>query len=197
MLSIFFALGTLTMFFHWAMVLLPLAAIYFGRKALHQIERMPEEYAGRAMAKTGIWLAAGLGIIFTVFWIFWRSEVPHGYQEIDYSQLEPNPNHKGEIVPPEAQKLSDNKTRVYIKGYMLPPQRGRSAGLTKFSICRTSDMCKFGMNIARPCDEIHVELTGDPINYSSYQIGIGGVFKVDSDRGPQPYYLIEADYIYH
>ena len=58
------------MFFDWAMVFFPLAAIYFGRKALRQIERMPEEYTGRAMAKTGIWLAAGLGIIFTGFWIF-------------------------------------------------------------------------------------------------------------------------------
>ena len=68
--------------------------------------------------------------------------------------------------------------------------------LTKFSICRNSDMCKFGMNLARPEDQIHIELTGDrQINYTSYQIGVGGKFLVPDDRFPQPYYLIQADYI--
>ena len=86
---------------------------------------------------------------------------------------------------------------VYIRGYIIPPARGGTEKLTKFSICRNSDYCKFGrMNYARPEDQIHIVMTGDrEVNYTSYQIGIGGKFQIPDDRYPQPYYLIEADYI--
>ena len=49
-------------FFRWLASLLPLAAIYFGLKALGQIERVPEEYSGRRWLKIGIGLGAGLGV---------------------------------------------------------------------------------------------------------------------------------------
>ena len=67
---------------------------------------------------------------------------------------------------------------VYIRGYIIPPARGGTGKLTKFSICRNSDYCKFGrMNYARPEDQIHIVMTGDrEVNYTSYQIGIGGKF---------------------
>jgi hypothetical protein len=193
-LSIVCAVATLTMFFSVWLVAFPLAAIYLGYEALVRIERMPEVYTGRAVAKTGIWLGACLGILFLGWSIFGRSQVPHGYLQLDYSVLEPDPNSKIR-VPNAAQELSNNKTKVYIRGYMLPPQRGQSTGMTKFAICRTSDQCKFAMlNGARPEDQIHVELSGDlTIKYSLGEIGVGGYFSVESDQSPQPYYLIRAD----
>ena len=51
------------MFFGWLAAALPLAAIYFGLKALGQIDRLPEEYTGRRLAQVGIGLGAGLGIL--------------------------------------------------------------------------------------------------------------------------------------
>jgi hypothetical protein len=192
--SVAFALATATMFFHWAMVLFPLLAVYCGCESLRQIERSPEEYTGRPLAKTGIWLGAGLGIAFLGWWIFLRSGVPPGYQPLDYSILEPDLKMK-DRVPGAALELTGKN--VYVRGYIILPPRGRREGLTKFSICRNSDQCKFGMNLARPEDQIHIELTGDrEVNYTSYQIGIGGKFLVPDDRYPQPYYLIQADYIH-
>jgi len=192
-LSIAFAIATLAMFFQWTMVFLPLLAIYFGYEALRQIERTPEVYTGRIAAKTGMWLAGSLGIAFLGWWVFVRSEIPPGYQVLDYSVLEADPKMKGRI-PSAALELVGKK--VYVRGYIIPPARGGADHLTKFSICRNSDFCKFGrMSYARPEDQIHIEMTGDrEISYSTYQIGIGGRFQIPEDRYPQPYYLIQVDY---
>jgi hypothetical protein len=193
-LSILCAVGTVAMFFGWAFAVFPLAAIYCGRRALEQIRRTPEEFAGLKLATIGVWLGAGLGVVFSGWLIFGRSEVPHGYQPLDYSILEPDQNNKGR-VPNAAQELSNNKTKVYVRGYMLPPERGQWTG-TKFSICRMSDRCPYAiMNSTRPEDEIHVEMAGDrTMKYTIGEIGVGGYFSVDSDQNRQPYYLIKADY---
>ena len=194
-LSIVCAIATLTTFFSSGLRSSQLAALYFGLKALDQIERMPEEYTGRPLAKTGMWTAAIIGIPLLGWSLFLKSNVPHGYQVLDYSKLELDPNSKSR-VPNAAQELSNNKTKVFVRGYMLPPPRGQWTGLTKFSICRNSDMCKFAMmNGSRPEDQIHIEMTGDrTMKYTSGEIGIGGYFSVESDQSPQPYYLIKADY---
>jgi hypothetical protein len=193
-LSIVSAIATLAMIFGWPFIVFPLAAYYCGRTALLKIRRSPEEYTGVQLAKTGIGLGVGLGVIFSGWLVFGKSDVPHGYQVLDYATLEPDPNSHGR-VPSAAMDLSNKQTNVFVRGYMLPPPRGQSTGLTKFSICRTSDMCKFGMNLARPEDQIHIELTGDrTMRYTTGEIGIGGRFSVETDQYPQPYYLIKADY---
>ena len=192
-LSIVSAIATLTMFFTVWLFPIPLAAIYFGYEALGQIKRLPEQYTGREAAIVGMLAGALFGTFFLVA-SFWRSAVPHGYQVLDYSILEPDPNSKSR-VPNAALELSNNTTnKVYVRGYMLPPPRGQWTGLTKFSICRNSDMCKFAMmNGSQPQDQIHIVLTGDrTMKYTSGEIGIGGRFSVKSDESPQPYYQIEA-----
>ena len=94
--SAVFGLGSAAMIFATTVVgwlllaVLPLAAIYFGRKALDQIRRMPEEFTGRWLAQAGIGLATALGIVGGVL-IFFGSEVPHGYQVLDWAALEPDP----------------------------------------------------------------------------------------------------------
>jgi hypothetical protein len=196
-LCIVCAIATLTTFFNSWLSIFALAALYFGYKALDQIERVPEEYTGKLLAKAGMWAAVIVGIPLLGWSLFLRSEVPHGYEVLDYSKLEPDPNSK-DRVPNTALELSNNKTKVYVRGYMLPPSRGQWTGLTKFSICRNSDMCKFAMmNGSRPEDQIHIEMTGDrTMKYTTGEIGIGGYFSVDSDQSPQPYYLIKADFTY-
>lgn len=192
-LSVVCGAASATMFwpFEWWASPSPLAAIYFGLKALGQIERLPEEYTGQRLAKIGIGLGAGLGLLLSGWLIFGSREVPHGYQVLDYAALEPNTNER---VSSAAQELSDKKTKVYVRGYILPGRR--QLRLTEFSICRTSDQCKYVMKQAyRATDLIRIELTGDrTIDYTTHQIGIGGIFRADKDS-PTPY-SIQGDYVY-
>ena len=109
-------------FFGWLASPLPLAAIYFGWKALGQIDRMPEEYTGQPLAKTGIGLGAGLGILLSGWLIFGGSEVPHGYQEIELPILSPIPtrNLKGFRRRPWNWRRQENQglcPRVYLAGH--------------------------------------------------------------------------------
>ena len=195
-LSVVCGAASVLMIFGWPLAFLPLAAIYFGLKARGQIERVPEEYTGQRPAKIGIGLGAGLGILLGGCLIFFNNEVPHGYLEIkDYSILEPNPNNKTELVPPSALELDQKKTKVYVRGYMLPGRR--QTGLTEFSICRTADQCRFAQKSYRPTDLIRVKLSGDrTIDYTTHQIGVGGIFHVDLQSLSGTPYSIDGDYLY-
>ena len=76
--------GTATaamIYFEWLASPLPLVAIYFGLKALGQIQHAPEDYSGTVLAKVGIGLGTGLGLLFSAWLIFFGGGVPHGYQQ--------------------------------------------------------------------------------------------------------------------
>ena len=183
-------------FFGWLAAPLPLAAIYFGVKGLRQIRRLPEEYTGQWLAKIGRGLGAGLGILLSGWLILFGSEVPHGYQVLDWSDLEPDTS-KHEAVPATALALGDpdKRTKIYVRGYIVPGRR--QVQLTEFSICRTSDQCRFAIKANRPTDLIHIELTGDrTINYTTHQIGVGGVLRIDPDSPNGTPYHFKADYVY-
>ena len=154
---------------------------------------MPEEYTGRQLAQVGMGLAAGLGILLSGYLLFFRSEVPHDCQVLQWSDLEPDP--KVETFRKAAVELSQKKTKIYVRGYMLPGRR--QTGLTGFSICRTSDQCRFAQRSNRPIDLIHIELTGDlTIDYTTHQIGVGGIFQVDENSPYGTPYSIQATYLY-
>jgi hypothetical protein len=194
-LSLACGIASVAMIFGWLAAVLPLAAVYFGLRALGQIERLPEEYTGKRLAQVGLGLGAGLGIVLGGWLIFGGSEVPHGYKILNYADLEPDPNNKKELVPSGALELSDKKTKVYVRGYMLSGRR--LARLTEFSIVRTNDQCSFVQKTNRPTDLIRVELTGDrTIDFTTYQIGVGGIFHVDPECPNGTPYSIKADYIY-
>lgn len=181
-------------FVGWPAAILPAASIYFGVKALGQIDRLPEEYTGRRLAQVGMGLGAGLGIVLAGWLIFVGNEVPHGYQVLEYADLEPDPKIKNEVISKAAEELSDKKTKVYVRGYIVPGRR--QLGLKEFSICRTSDQCRFANKQGyRPSDLIRIELTGDrTLDYTTHQIGVGGIFHADRDS-PTPY-SIQGDYLY-
>ncbi len=195
-LSVVCGVATATMIiFGWLGALLPLAAVYFGLKGLGQIQRTPEEYSGQRLAKIGIGLGAGLGILLSAWLIFFASKVPHGYQELNWADLEPEANKKNERIPAAALALGDpnKKTKVYVRGYILPGRQ--QVRLKEFSICRTSDQCRFAIKANNPTDLIHVELMGDrTIDYTTYEIGIGGIFEVDPDFSNGTPYHLKADY---
>ena len=115
----------------------------FRSKSLDADPCLPEEYTGRWLAKIGIGAGAGLGILLSGWLLFFGNEVPHGYQVLDWSDLEPDPNDKHEAVPATADKLDDpnKKIKIYVRGYILPGRRQMQ--LKEFSVCRTSDQCRF------------------------------------------------------
>jgi len=194
-LSVACGAATVAMFFvGWFAVPLPLAAIYFGFRALGQIRRLPEEYTGQPLAQIGRGLGIGLGILLSGWLIFVGSEVPHGYQVLEWADLTPDSNGK---IPETAAKLADPNKWIYVRGYILPGRK--TLQLTEFSICSTSDQCRFTYKANRPTDLIHIELMGDKtINYTTRQIGVGGRFHVDENymsNGTQPYRL-EGNYVY-
>ena len=191
-LSVVCGAASATMFIlRWLTAFFPLAAIYFGVKALAQIERVPEEYTGRRLAQAGIGLGAAFGILLGGWLIFVASEVPHGYQVLDWADLEPDPKNQHEIVPSSAFELNDKK--VYVRGYILPGRQ--QLRLKEFSICRTSDQCRFATKTNRPIDLIHIELMGDrTIDFTTHQIGIGGIFHVDDKPLNGKFYGIKGDY---
>ena len=122
--------------------------------------------------------------------------MPHGYQVLDWSDLEPDPS-KHEAVPATALALGDpdKRTKIYVRGYIVPGRR--QVQLKEFSICRTSDQCRFAIKANRPTDLIHIELTGDrTINYTTHQIGVGGILRIDPDSPNGTPYHFKADYVY-
>jgi len=70
--------------------------------------------------------------------------------------------------------------------------------LKEFTICRSSDMRRFGSPNAKTSDPIRVVLAGDlTIDVTMPEIGVGGIVRVDNDAtGNTPYY-IDASYLQH
>jgi hypothetical protein len=189
LLSLVCGLASATMFFGWLLSFLPLLALYFGWEALCQIERVPEEYTGKSLAKTGMGLGAVLGILLGGWLIFGSNEVPHGYQVLDWADLKPDAAGR-----PQDSARQHEKQRIYIHGYMLSGKQ--LVRLNEFSICRTSDQCKYSMPAIKNNDLIRIKLAGDLVtDFTNRQIGVGGIFHVDETSGGT-LYTIDADYLY-
>ena len=63
------------------------------------------------------------------------------------------------------------------------------------SICRTGDQCRFAIKANRPTDLIHIELMGDgTMDYTTHEIAVGGMYRVNPDFPNGTPYLIKADY---
>ena len=146
---------------------------------------------GAATGQNRHWPGGRFGNLASAWLIFFASKVPHGYQELNWADLEPDANKKNERIPSTALALGDpnKKTKVYVRGYILPGRQ--QVRLKEFSICRTSDQCRFAIKANNPTDLIHVELMGDrTIDYTTYEVGLGGIFEVDPDfSNGTPYHL--------
>jgi hypothetical protein len=191
-LSVVCGAGTVAMaFFSWLGSPLPVAAILFGRMALGKIRRAPEEYSGQILAKIGIGLGAGLGIALSMWLLFFSGGVPSGYKVLDWADLELK---NGNFSPAILELADPNKrNKVYVRGYILPGRQ--MVRLNEFSICRTSDQCRFAIKTNRPIDLIHIVLTADrTMDYTTHEIGVGGIFKVDANSPYGTPYSLEVDY---
>src|SRR5215813_13146043 len=87
----------------WWLALIPFAGVILGFVALRTIRNQPQEYTGRGAAIAGI----ALGILFCVggfgrLGYIHATEVPTGYERVDYSLLQPQPEDPPNSIPPEA-----------------------------------------------------------------------------------------------
>jgi hypothetical protein len=182
---------------NWFFVFVPLVGVMAGWKALRQLRRCGEVQTGVALARAGIVTSVLFGLSGMVFLRFVMREVPHGYKEITFQDLQPGP---GEFVPRYALELQPTMSfdqKVFIKGFIYP---GRGTQKIKeFLLVPTLGHCSFCMPQIRSTDLIRVKLVSDlTVDYRSTEIGVGGRLRVNLEaaRNPwgQPPYSLEADY---
>jgi hypothetical protein len=163
----------------WWLALIPLAGVILGLVALRKIHNQPQEYTGHGVAIAGI----VLGIL---FWLggFGRlgyihaTEVPSGYERVDYSRLQPQPDDPPNAIPPEAKELDGKK--IFIKGYIYPGLR--KDGITQFLLVRDQGTCCFGGN-PKITDRIQVALSDSKgFAFTSSLFKIAGKFRITQPR---------------
>jgi hypothetical protein len=179
----------------WSMAIVPLLGIGLGVFAWRQVRRNMDNLAGAGLAQLGLagstlMLAAGLGWQGFVY----ATEVPDGYQRIDYALLQPDPRQSGQVVPPSALQLDGR--RVFIKGYVIPGARRH--GIRQFLLVRDQGDCCFGSN---PTITERIQVTLADVRGMTWTGGVvklAGVLRVEPsehsvDRaGGVMYHLDEA-----
>jgi hypothetical protein len=175
--------------------IIPAFSILLGVVAEWRIRQRPEEL-------TGAWLSRGATVVAALAWAagagwltyVYVTEVPEGYQRVSYSQLQPNTDVPGEIVPPAA--LDFDGQKVFIKGYAL--QGTQQSGIKEFVLVRDRGDCCFGGN-PKLTDQIYINLA-EPyrLSWSTRVQRLAGVFRVEPvlENGHLLYvYHLDAEYL--
>jgi hypothetical protein len=179
------------------LAVIPVAGILLGRAALKRIRRAPEELSGAAVARAGIALCVAFWMAGYI-WLYYAhaKEVPHGYTEVSYEELQGDTATGGREIPKRAMEL--DKKKIFVKGYMYPGRQ--QLDLKQFIISRDNGRCNFCMPNPTPTDLVHVTLTGDlATDYTTHIVALGGTLHVETDpekiaRKGTAYHL-DADYI--
>jgi hypothetical protein len=188
---------SLLVVFDWSLFAIPLAGIALGLLAIRRIRARPDQLAGERLALVGIGLSVALGASGWGWLAAARAaEVPHGYIAVGYADLQPDPDHAEQQIPPKARELSGKK--IFIKGYMYPGRQ--QYGLKKFIISRENGYCKFCTPDPQPTDLIVVTMAGDlETRYTRKLLHLGGKLEVNEDwasgKSGHVLYQLEADYI--
>ena len=201
------ALGVLSFLtmFSWFLFVIPIAAIIFGWMALTKMARLPGQYTGGRLAVAGILSAVVLWTFGMGYMAFVAgAEVPLGYTRVTFTQMQPDADTPGEVIP---QKILDlqfdetalDKKRVFIKGYIFPGRQ--TIGLKEFILVPTQSHCKFCSRQLKSTEMVFVKLEGDlQTNYRTRMTSIGGKLTVNKAEAAKPLgglpYRIDADYVH-
>jgi hypothetical protein len=194
--SLVLGLLSVVAFFDWSLLAVPMLGTILGIYAFRLIRSRQEEMTGDKVALLGTMLSAGIFLSGLGYHMYaYATEVPDGYNRIDYSMLATDPNFALEPVPRDALKLDE--TRVFIKGYPLPGTR--SEGIERFILCRDRGECCFGGN-PKPNDQILVQLPPNlAFSYHLRLMRVAGTFHVHppqpGEPPGQPCYYLEADFL--
>jgi hypothetical protein len=187
------AFGALSIFAFcdWLLLLTPALGAALGIVALGKIRARPNELAGTGLARAGIGLSA-LFALSAVGYLSYQAvnRVPAWATEISYEQLQPDPDWRNQIFPPEAQSLDGKK--LYIEGYIYPARKDMN-NIGEFILCRDRGACCFGGN-PKLTDRIQVRLTGGKtINFSQKLFAVAGEFHLRPSQANG----LEGGVIYH
>jgi len=183
---------------NWFFVLVPLVGVMVGWKALRQLRQSEEIQTGATLARIGVATSVFFGLSGVVILQFVTRDVPYGYKEITFQDLQPD---SGELVSRYALELQPTMScdqKVFIKGFIYP---GRGTqNIKEFVLVPTIGHCSFCMPQIRSTDLVRVKLVSDlTVDYRSTEIGVGGRLRVNVEaaRNPwgQPPYSLEADYV--
>ena len=168
--------------FGWTLAAVPAAGILFGLAALKRIRRAPDELSGAGLARAGIALSAFFWAVGAVWLLYAHAkEVPHGYTEVSYEELQGDASTGGRTIPPRALELADKK--IFVKGYMYPGKV--QINLKQFIVSRDNGTCEFCTPNPTPSDLIHVTLVGDlHFDYTSRLVSLGGTLRAAA-AGPR------------
>ncbi len=180
MTCLFLALVSVFSLLSIYLLAIPVLGILVGVYALMQIKQRSAELTGRGFAITGITVSCVLFVLSLSYAAYvYATEVPEGYQRIDYSQLQPEEGQIDQLVPPLTEELSGEQ--VFIKGYIFPgPQ---TQGIKTFLLVRDNGDCCFGGN-PKLTDRIQVTLA-DPerLKFSKHLHKVAGKFRLEKKPG--------------
>ena len=184
---------------NWLFVLIPLAGVAAGWKALRQFREFGEAQTGAILAHLGIAASLLFGLSGAAVLQFVVRDVPPGYKEIEFSDLQPG---TGEFVPKYALDLQPTMTldqKVFIRGFIYPGRRTRE--IKEFLLVPTLGHCAFCASRIRSTEIIRVKMVSDySVDYKSTQIGVGGRLRVNQEAARNPMgqspYSLEADYVH-
>jgi len=179
-------------------VMLPVLGVGFGWIALVNLQKFPDELAGKVGARIGfaislICLLVSIG----THWYVYATEVPDGYERISFSDLKPK--KRSRLPYGEKAEIVDGE-KVFIKGYVRPSTKKK--GLKKFIMVGDFGDCCFGGS-PKITEIVAVDIQiPKTIDYGWGLRKIGGTFRLNPNTKPirekdipQVFYEIEADYV--
>ena len=181
---------------------LPLVGVTLSIIALSAIRRYPNEYVGKPVAQLAMLVHVSvLAVSIPVHTYIQATEVPEGYQPINFSQLQPDPE-KGEVIVPRTAFDLTGK-RVFIKGY-IHPGVASSGKVDHFILVRDFGTCCFG-GTPQPTHMMEVKIanTAPRVQYSTRLVRLAGTFAISPPRSATGLdmqgviYYLEADYVKH
>jgi hypothetical protein len=189
---------------HWMFLVIPLAAVAVGWIALLRIRDYPSELTGRWLAIAGILVAAAFALLGVGYVALAKvGEVPFGYDEISYEQLQPDPDVPGERIPQKMLEYQDQQDqagdqaqtkKVFLRGFMDGVRR--QSGIKVFVLCPTLPGECAGCPDPKPTEMIRVELQENlTAHFTPHEIHVGGRLKVDPTFAYGTPYLLKADYL--
>lgn len=181
-----------------AMLVIPFIATLLGIWGWRAVQRYPRDYAGKGWAIFGT--VANLVLLITagsLYAITLATEVPEGYQPINFDLLQPDPRNPREFVPPKALALDGQ--RVFIKGYIHPSVAGLGP-VHQFVLVPDMGTCCFG---GQPKLTDMIEVTTppkQPVRYTRRRLRLAGTLRVDTRLKPVDgltgvFYQMQADSI--
>ncbi|MDR3110657.1 MAG: hypothetical protein LBU65_13395 [Planctomycetaceae bacterium] len=190
--SLLFAVLSMTVVFGWGMMIVPLIAMAAGGISLRRIMRSPDVLGGFGISIAGVSIAVVWVVIGSVYltWSYYN-EVPSGYRLITFESILADPK-TGELPKPILE-LIENKQPVFIEGYMYPGKHLNN--LDRFVLVESNERSSFQRPDREPTESILIEMTaGQTVSHRSSPVRVGGTMIINEDRsnGESPY-LIQAD----